>query len=139
MTAESIFPKTPRIAASASQPRLQVVLAADAALCFILGLAYLLLSSILADAFGVPQGLLIGLGVLFLPVGAGVVAVARRKPITRGLSLAVAAINFAWAATSIVYLLAAASLTTLGMIWVIMQAVAVAVVAELEIIFGRTG
>lgn len=100
-------------------------LLADAALTGVNGLAYVVLPGVLGDAFGMSSGLLVGLGVFLLVIATEIGFLATRGRIPRWGVRLLAEVNVAWVVASLVFA-AVADLSTLGVIWVIVQAVAVA-------------
>jgi hypothetical protein len=80
-----------------------------------------------------PQTHLIGAGLILIPFVLGVLAVATRKVLPRGGVKAIVAVNVAWVAASLI-LLAVTTPNALGYAFVIAQAVAVGVLAELQIV-----
>ncbi len=112
---------------------LQRILAADAALCAIAGLALVAGAGLAAGLLGLPPGLLRGAGLALLPV-AGFVAWLARQPATprRGVELLVA-LNLAWVAASLLLLVSGwVSPTGLGTAFVLAQAALVAAFAAME-------
>ena len=112
---------------------LRKVLLLDAATCVATGLLLALLAPPLAPILGLPDLLLQYAGLVLLPVGAFMAWVATRDQASSGAVGVVIAGNAAWVAGSVLVLLLA-SPTALGYGFVVAQAVAVAVLAELEYI-----
>jgi hypothetical protein len=113
------------------RPLLPLVLRLDALTCLLCGLAYLALAGPLADALGIPAGTLRVLGAALL-AAAAVIALAARRP-SRGMVGEVALLNAAWAAGSLVVLLAGTwSPTTAGSVWIALQAATVAAFAAAQ-------
>lgn len=110
----------------------------DAALTAGNGLVYLVAASWLADLFGAPASLLVGLGVFLVVVGAGVAFLATRRPVPRTWVLELAAFNGVWVVASLGYALLG-DLTTIGRVWDVLQAVLVAVFAVGQAWFARRG
>ncbi|QHC02477.1 hypothetical protein EK0264_15270 [Epidermidibacterium keratini] len=110
---------------------LRPVLLADAAVTGLNGIAYLALSGVLGDAFGIPATVLVVLGALLVLVAVTILVIVSRKPIPRTGVLAIAALNTAWVLASIGYAVAGA-LTAWGLAWVLLQAAVVAVFAALQ-------
>jgi hypothetical protein len=117
---------------TATLPRL--ALAIDAATCAAMGALLAFFSAPLAGLLGLPAALLFYAGVALFPCAA-LMLMARRS---RALAWLVVAGNAAWIAGSVVVLLVT-SPTALGYAFVIAQAAAVAVLAELEYMAIRTG
>ncbi|GAB3296661.1 hypothetical protein GCM10027298_07070 [Epidermidibacterium keratini] len=107
------------------------MLLADAAVTGLNGIAYLALSGVLGDAFGIPATVLVVLGALLVLVAVTILVIVSRKPIPRTGVLAIAALNTAWVLASIGYAVAGA-LTAWGLAWVLLQAAVVAVFAALQ-------
>ncbi len=112
---------------------LRRTLAVDAATCAAMGVLLIGFQAPLAALLGLPDALLFYAGVALLPCAALMLAAHR----SRALAWLVVAGNAAWIAGSVAVLLAA-SPTALGYAFVIAQALAVAVLAELEFIGIRT-
>ena len=112
---------------------LRNVLFADAASCLGSGALQVAFTGQLADLLRLPAGLLQATGLFLLAYATVVVLVATREPIPRGPVWLFVAGNFAWAA-GCVALLAATPLapSALGQAWVVAQAAAVVVLAELQ-------
>jgi hypothetical protein len=122
----------------ANTPFLRNVLLADAAFS---GVGALLMAggaSLLSPLLGLPQPLLFWAGVVLVPWTILVAALSRRPSISRLMLVDVIGINILWAAVSIGLLLTGAvSPTTLGYAFVIAQAGAVGLFAELQVIGMR--
>ncbi|MFJ6777924.1 hypothetical protein [Streptomyces yangpuensis] len=96
------------------------------------GLAYVAFSAPLGRLLGLGQELLLGLGVLLVLYGAAVGALAsRRRPPVLAVK-AVVETNYAWAALSLVALVAWFSPTVAGTVWIPAQALTVAGFAVLQ-------
>lgn len=116
---------TPKLAS------LRSLLAIDAATCTVMGLALGLGAAPIASMIGLPQGLLAYAGLALLPIAAFMALVAWR-PLAVAAWLVILG-NLAWVAGSVLLLLAGwVSPNALGIAFVIGQAVAVAILAELE-------
>jgi hypothetical protein len=112
---------------------LRRVLAVDAMLAFVMGLSHLLASEALSERFGMPASWLLWAGLIAL--AAAVIAgwLATRPRPASGVVRLLAAGNFGWVVASLwVVWGAGLSLSSLGVGWVLLQAVAVFVMAELE-------
>jgi hypothetical protein len=95
-------------------------------------------ASLLAPLLGLPQPLLFWAGVALVPWTILVASLSRRPTISRLLLIDVIGINVLWAAASIGLLLTGlVSPTALGYAFVIAQAVAVGLFAELQFIGMR--
>jgi hypothetical protein len=109
------------------------VLVADAATCGAAGLLMALGASILEEPLGLTVPLLRYAGVSLLPFGALLAYLATRESLPRPAIWAIIAGNALWAADSILLLLTGwVEPTALGEVFIIAQALAVAVFAELE-------
>ncbi|GAA2511548.1 hypothetical protein [Streptomyces gobitricini] len=107
-------------------------LALDAVVTGANGLAYVLASASLGRLLGVDATLLLGLGVFLTGYAAGVGHLASRpQPPATGVKLVVDA-NLAWAALSVVALVAWLSPSTAGTVWIPVQAATVAAFAALQ-------
>ena len=112
---------------------LRRTLAIDAATCAAMGALLAAFSAPLSGLLGLPAALLFYAGLVLFPCAA-LMLMARGS---RALAWLVVAGNAAWIAGSVVVLLVA-SPTALGYAFVIAQAIAVAVLAELEYMAIRT-
>ena len=112
-------------------PLLRLALRLDAVVTGVNGAAYLLATPLLADLLGLPVGWLRGAGAFLLLFGVAVWAVAVRP--TRPAVEAVVAANALWAVGSVAVVLAGlGSPTTVGAVWLVLQAVVVAAFAVLQ-------
>ncbi|MGW0994716.1 hypothetical protein [Streptomyces sp. NPDC002520] len=120
--------------ARTSQPQtmLRRFLALDAVTTTANGLAYLTASGPLGRFLGMDQGLLLGLGVFLTLYGAGVGLLAARKSPPILPVRAVIEANLAWAAVSLIALVALLSPTAAGAVWIPLQAVTVGGFAALQ-------
>jgi hypothetical protein len=118
------------------RPGTRRFLLADAALTGANGLAYVVLPGLLGDWFGISSGLLVGLGIFLLVVAAEIVFLATRDRIPRFGVTMLAEVNIVWVVASLVFA-AVASLTTLGAVWVIAQALIVAAFAARQLMIAR--
>ena len=115
-----------------SSPRfLPAVLWGDAASALATGVLQLAAAPLLAAWFGLPEGLLTASGWVLLAVAAYAAWLAR-GPIRRPAVLALVAGNALWVAGCLELLLTGAAGTALGAAWLVLQAVAVGILAELE-------
>lgn len=112
---------------------LRNVVRADAASGLASALLHLALAGTLAPLLGLPQALVVGSGLALLGYVALSAYVATRDPMPRPLVWALIIGNFAWV-LGCVYVLCSAAFTPslLGQVYVGVQALAVAVLAELE-------
>jgi hypothetical protein len=111
---------------------LRLALRADSVVTGLNGAAYLLLAGPLSDLLGPPAGVLRGVGVFLLVFAAAVWPTADRPavPAVR----AVIAGNLLWAAGSIaVVVVGAGDPTTIGAVWIVLQAAVVAAFALLQL------
>src|SRR5262245_65894137 len=112
---------------------LRRVLFADAATCVAAGLLMTFGASMLEPWLGIPPGLMRGAGASLLPIAAFIAFVATRETPPRILVWAVIAGYAAWALDSIALLFTGwIAPTGLGIAFVVAQAVAVALFAQLE-------
>lgn len=117
-----------------ASPRfLRNVLWADAAAGAGSSLLHLLGAGLLAELLGLPHGVLVMSGMALLVYVAAATYLAVCDPIPRaGVGMLIAA-NWAWVgACAVVFIMNASALTALGQAYVVVHALAVAVLAELE-------
>lgn len=121
-------------------PFLRQVLFVDAAISGAAGLLMAAGAPFLSPLLGLPVGLLFWAGVALFPFVALLIAVTRRKQASRLMLIDIIAINALWVAASFGLLVSGAvSPTILGYAFVIAQALAVALLAELQFVgFRRT-
>jgi hypothetical protein len=125
---------TPAVVTADRTRFLRLVLALDAAVTGVNGLAYLAGAGLLTDLLGPDAGLLRGIGIFLLGYGAAVGLLAARGTVSRAATTAVIGVNLAWALGSVAAVLTGVlELTTIGAVWAIAQALVVAVFAELQI------
>lgn len=106
---------------------------ADAVISGATGLLMLAGAGVLTSWLGVPAALMRYAGLILLPFAAMVLYLARTPLVSRAGVRLVIALNVAWVAASILVLVAGwIEPTTLGMAFVIFQAVVVAGFAELQ-------
>jgi hypothetical protein len=117
-----------------ASPRfLRYVLWADAASCLATGALQLAGGGALAQLLNLPQPLLTATGVFMVAYAAAAAWTATRDPLPRTLVGLFAAGNALWAVGCVALLMAAGlQPSTLGIAWVLAQAVTVAVLAELQ-------
>jgi len=114
-------------------PFLRRVLAVDAASCLGMGAICAAGAGMLAGPLGLPRMLLLASGLVLLLCAAVIGWLALRREAPRALVLAVIAGNAAWVAGSLLLLASPfVAPTTLGALFLLAQAAAVAVLAELE-------
>lgn len=119
---------------------LRWILLIDAATCVAMGLALALGAEILSDPLGLPAPLLHYSGLALLPIAAYIAWVATRKdPPSLAIAIVVAG-NALWIAASVVLLASGwVSPSPLGSLFVIAQALAVALLDVLEYVAWRNG
>ena len=112
---------------------LRTALKLDAVVTGANGAAYLLAAGPLEELLGLSPALLRSVGAFLLVFSAAVWAVASRREVSASAALVVIAVNVLWAADSIAFLLSGVSdPTTVGGIWIVMQALVVAGFAALQ-------
>jgi hypothetical protein len=117
---------------------LRRVLLADAFTCVVTGLVMLLGSRFLEPLLGLPVALLQNAGFVLLPIAGFIAYVGTRPQLSRRLVWVVIAGNAIWVMDSIALLMSGwVAPTTLGQVFIVVQAVAVAVLAELEYVGVR--
>lgn len=102
------------------------------------GLAYLLAGGWIADWLGAGESLIRALGVFLVAVGAGVAVLGSRRSISRRWVMALADLNIMWVLASIAYAVLG-GLTTLGVVWTLLQAGVVGVFASGQVWLARKG
>lgn len=119
-----------------TEPRfLRPVLYFDAATCLLMAALLLIGGSGLGALLGLPAGLLTASALILIGFAAAVVAVASRPVLHRRGVWAIAVVNILWAIDSLLILaLGWVEPNGLGLAFVIVQAVAVLVIAEIQII-----
>lgn len=114
-------------------PFLRNVLYADAVMSGAAGLLMIAGAPVLGPLLELPADLLRWAGVLLAPFVALLIVAARRPSVSRLLLLDIVALNAAWVVASLGVLLSGAvSPNAFGYAFVIAQAIAVAVLAELQ-------
>ena len=111
---------------------LRGLLAIDGTTCLSFGVLLLVLTNPLAELCGLPSALLTYAGVLLLPIGAVMLLTARMRPPARALVWMVIGGNALWVLASLGLLVIFAT-TGFGATFLILQALAVAVLAWLEL------
>ncbi len=110
---------------------LRLALRLDAVVTGLNGAAYLLAAGPLADLLGLPDGVLRGVGV-FLLVYASAVWLVGTRPVAPAVRTVVAA-NLLWAAGSVAVVIAdLGTPSTVGAVWLVLQAAVVAAFAVLQ-------
>jgi hypothetical protein len=110
---------------------LRRLLLADAAISGVTGVLLLVATPMLARWLALPAALLRDAGFSLLPFAALVLYLAKRDILPRGGVLAVIAMNLAWVIGSVALLFLVTS-NPLGSAFVIVQAIAVAALAEMQ-------
>jgi len=124
----------------AINPFLRNVLAVDAAMSLAAGAVSVLGAGLLAPLLGLPQPLLFWAGLFLLPWSAFLFALSRRAELSRLLLVDVIAINGLWVVASVAILVAGlVTPNVLGIAFLLVQAAAVAVLAELQFMGLRRG
>ncbi|MDR8412200.1 hypothetical protein MTP10_26115 [Nonomuraea sp. 3-1Str] len=113
---------------------LRLALAADAAVTGVNGLAYLAAAGPLSGLLGPDAGLLRGIGAFLFVYAAAVGVLASRRTVSVAGTRAAIGLNLAWTLASLVAAVeASGEFTTPGLVWTVLQALVVAVFAELQI------
>lgn len=119
---------------------LRLALKLDAVASGALGALLLVTATVLDDLLGIPLALLVPVGLFLLAYAAFVWIVGTRRRINRTAAWIVVALNLVWVADSVVVVLAGLfSLTGLGVAFVLAQAVAVLLFADLQFLGLRRG
>jgi hypothetical protein len=135
MTAESM---PARVAALPRGTLLRLVLKLDAVVTGANGVAYLAAAAPLEDLLGVSGRLMRPAGAFLVLFAAAVWFVASRRVVPRAAVLAIAAANAVWAIGSLVFAAAGASSpSTVGTVWVLLQALVVGGFAALQALASR--
>jgi hypothetical protein len=112
---------------------LRLALRLDAVVSGLNGAAYLAAAPLLADLLGLSGGLLRGVGVFLLAYGAAVWLIGARPRISGAAVEAVVAGNVLWAAGSVVVVATGfGSPTSVGAVWLVLQAAVVAGFAAIQ-------
>ena len=116
-----------------SDSLLRLALRLDAVVTGANGAAYLLAAPLLDDLLGLSPGLLRGVGAFLLVFAGAVWLVGARTPVPAGPAREVVAANVLWAVGSVVVVATGAgSPTTIGAVWLVLQAGVVAAFAALQ-------
>ena len=119
---------------------LRLILKLDAVVTGVNGIAYLALANPLEDLLGVAPELTRPIGAFLVLFAAAVWFVATRPVVPRLGVADIAAANALWAAGSVVFAVTGASSpTTVGTVWIVMQALVVAAFAALQALAMRSG
>ena len=112
---------------------LRNVLRADAASCVASALLQIAFGSLMARLSGLPEALLVGTGLFLLVYGAAVAFISTRQPVPRAIVWLLVGGNAMWAVGCVALLVSGAlAPTLLGEAYVVLQALTVAVLAELQ-------
>ena len=121
--------------ATEPSPLLRVALTLDAAVTAVNGVAYLAAAGPIGDLLGLEPALLRGAGAFLLAFACVVALAARDARPPRTLVLAIVAANGLWAAGSLVVAIAGwGDPSTVGTVWIALQAVVVGAFAELQLL-----
>ncbi|GAA2892031.1 hypothetical protein GCM10010517_56500 [Streptosporangium fragile] len=124
---------TSNVTATDTRRLLRLALRLDALVTGANGLAYLALAGPINDLLGLPVGLQYGAGAFLAVYGVAVWLVARPERISPAAAATVVALNVLWAVASVVELaVGGLGVTTLGAVWVVMQAATVGGFAALQ-------
>ena len=119
---------------------MRLILKLDAVVTGVNGIAYLLLANPLEDLLGVARELTRPIGAFLVLFAAGVWVVATRPQVPRPAVATIATANAVWALGSIAFAAAGASSpTTVGTVWIVLQALVVAGFAALQALAMRSG
>ncbi len=112
---------------------LRFALKLDAVVTGLNGVAYIAGAPLLTDLLGLPTGLLRGVGAFLLAFAVAVWAIGTRETLRPAAVDAVIVLNVAWATGSVATaVLGWGSPTTVGAVWIILQAIVVAAFAALQ-------
>ena len=119
-------------------PFLRNILAADAAISGAAAILMIVGAPYLSPLLGLPAGLLFWAGVVLVPFVALLLATLRRQSVPRLIMIDIIAVNALWVAVSFGLLFSGlVSPNALGIAFVAAQALAVAVLAELQFVGMR--
>lgn len=129
---------TTTFATTAAQPAdrfLRTILKIDTVTCAVTGAGFVALGEVHWEVFGLPTALTMPAGIFLIALAVGLWTLGSLTAVNAKAVWVVVAGNFAWVAASIMLIVASlVDLTTLGIVFVAVQAAAVAVIAELEIV-----
>lgn len=118
-----------------SDALLRVALKLDAVVTGVNGVAYLVAAALLEDVLGLGIGLLRGIGVFLLLYGVAVWIIGTRPTVSTAAVAAVIAANTLWAAGSVAVVLTGwGSPTTVGAVWIMLQAVVVGAFGAVQLL-----
>jgi hypothetical protein len=116
-----------------SAATLRLLLALDAAVSGATGIAMIAAADVLEPLFNVPAVVMRSAGAMLLPFAAMVFFFSRPAQLTPSRAWAVVALNVTWVVASVLALVTGwIQPTTLGLVFVLFQAVVVAALAELQ-------
>jgi hypothetical protein len=124
---------------SQSSPFLRNALLLDAAASGATGLLLIAGAGLLEGLLGLPVALMRGAGLVLVPYVAFVVWAGTREPIPAGSVRAIVVANAAWAIASVFLLVGTLTPTVLGTAFVLGQALAVALLGELQYVALKRG
>lgn len=114
---------------------LRYVLFADAITCIACGLLLTIGSAFLHNILGLPPALMLYAGISLFPFAAFLIYAATRKSVSKPIIWLIIGLNLLWTIDSLLLLVSGyAAPTFLGYIFVIFQAIGVAIFADLEFI-----
>jgi hypothetical protein len=114
---------------------LRTILKVDAVTCAVTGAGFVALGELHKDMFGLPTALTLPAGIFLIVLAVGLWVIGSLAEVNTKAVWVVVAGNFAWVTASVLVIVAGlVDLTTLGVVFVAVQAAAVAVIAELEIV-----
>jgi hypothetical protein len=117
---------------ASARPGLAAVLLFDAFTCAAMGIALLAVTPWLSSWLGLPEALLTWAGVLLLGSAVLMAVAGRQRPPGAALVTLIVAGNVAWGLASFYVVYAIDNITFLGSVFVVVQALAVLVLAWLE-------
>ena len=128
-----------RLAALPRAHQVRLALKLDAVVAGVNGAAYLVAAAPLEDLLGLSPALLRGVGAFLVAFAAGVWVAATRAELSRSALAAILGANALWAVGSIAFVaLDAGSPTTVGEVWIVLQALVVAGFAGLQVLANRS-
>ena len=128
-----------RLAALPRDHQVRLALKLDAVVTGVNGAAYLVAAAPLEDLLGLSPALLRGVGAFLVAFAAGVWVAATRTELSRSALAAILGANALWAVGSIAFVaLDAGSPTTVGAVWIVLQALVVAGFAGLQVLANRS-
>jgi hypothetical protein len=117
---------------------LRRVLLADGLTCAAFGILLLIAAGVLADPLGLSSTFLRWVGLSLIPISAGLMLLSGRVEEYRGLVWGFITANVLWIGGSVLLLLSAwVDPTTLGVVFIVLQAIVVVGFVEMQIIAMR--